>query len=255
MSLFRTAKIPGARNFLAILCLGLFAPWAHGQEYQPPSSPELYKAKESEQTYIKSTPELYESNGPRGVPLKFPSGLYLGFGLGFGQSRSAGGSGNPIPAYSGGGEIGYIAGTGSWSRFEAALEILTGKVGHSRADMPLNFGILAKIGHGYSLGDKFFGVWRLGAGMVQADYSAKLANGIKVRSPDAVLGTALQLSYIIAMPVTNTVSVTGGFEWTNLSFNVGSVIEESSTGNRQIDIDENVVINVPKILIGIRLGL
>jgi hypothetical protein len=211
---------------------------AQAQEYQPPSSP-----------------PLYESNGERGTPLQFPKGPYLGLGAGFGQSRSAGGSGNPIPAYSGSAEVGYVAGTGSWSRFEAGMEFFFGKVGHSRAEMPIGIGVIAKVGQGYSLGNKFFGVWRLGAGMVQAKYSGTTSNGLKATAPDPVLGTALQVSYLIVMPVSNFMSVVGGVEWTNMSFNISEAEVETSTGTSLIDIDENIVVNIPKIQVGIRFGI
>jgi hypothetical protein len=222
---------------LLILCAYIVGSEAQGQEYKPPSSP-----------------PLFESNGEVGTPLQFPKGPYVAVGAGFGQSRTAGGTGNPIPAYNASTEVGYVANTGSWSRFEAGAEFFFGKVGHSKADLPIGFGVIAKVGKGYSLGSKFFGVWRLGAGMVQAKYSGTTTSGQKVIARDPVLGTALQLSYLLVMPVTSFLSVVGGAEWTNMSFNI-SKADDAQTGNEVANIDENIVINDPKIQVGIRFGI
>jgi hypothetical protein len=178
--------------------------------------------------------------------------------MGFGQSRSAGGGANPIAAYTVGAEVGYVAGTGSWSRYEAALEFLTGKVGHSEASLPINYGFIAKIGSGYSLGHNIFGVWRIGAGMVGAKYSGTTGAGYEAFTDDTNLGTALQFSYLIEMPMNDVLTVVGGADWTNYSFNIAKAhVDNGLTNYKDINtsIDENIVVNVPKMVLGVRLGI
>ncbi|MEZ4743974.1 MAG: hypothetical protein R3B45_16255 [Bdellovibrionota bacterium] len=199
-----------------------------------------------------STPPLYESNGAPGTKLTHRSGLYVGGNLQFGQSRSAGGSANPIAAYIAGAEIGYVAGTGSWDRYEAAFEAFTGKVGHSEADMPINMGAMIKIGKAYSLGSNFWGVWGLGAGMAQIDYKTEIADR-DVEAVDPVLGLALQGAYSLVMPVGKYMSLNAGIRWTHMSFNIQK-LKDSETGTK-IDRDDNVIINMPAVQLGVRLGI
>jgi len=202
-----------------------------------------------------NTPPLYESNGAPGTPLKFRSGLYVGGNLGFGLSRNSGGDANSIPSYTAGGEIGYVAGTGSWSRFEVALEAMFGKVGHSRASLPIGGGAIIKIGRGYSLGNKFFGVWQLGAGLAQAKYSGTTSQGVDVTSVDPVVGTILRVGYSIVMPMGNFMSMIGGVSWTFMTFNITEGVLDDSSSDRAIDLDQQISLNIPAVQVGIRLGI
>ncbi len=201
-----------------------------------------------------SSPELYEKKGEVGEAPKYDSGFFIGTGAGFGQSRSTG-NGDPIASFNLGVDVGYAFHTGSWTRWEAGVESFFGKVGTSNADMPIGVGLLAKIGHGYSLGNKLFGVWKLGVGPAQARYEKELSDGTKVESTSAIWGTALQASYMFVFPMSSSFSVTGGFKWTHYSFNVDEVEIKSGGTTVKDTADEPVNLNVPEATIGLRLTL
>ena len=129
------------KRFLGGFFLVIYACSVHASEYTPPSSPELYDSSK--------TPELQKI-------VKNSTGVYGGLQLAVGQSRS--GDFNPITAFSGHIDLGYRKIINSWTLWEAGVEIMHGKAGHSQADMSLSWGGLVKLAYGYSLNQGINGI-------------------------------------------------------------------------------------------------
>jgi hypothetical protein len=228
-------------SFVGMALIVSLASWslaAANEAWQPPVSPDLY-------------------DRPSGVgqPPKFDSGFYVG-GLGsFGQSLSTG-PGSPLPSYRLSLDLGYTFSGSSWSRWEAGVETFFGRVGTSDVEIPIGVGFLAKIGHGYSLGNKLVGIWKLGVGPTLGRYEEELDDGATAKSLDSVWGTALQASYWLLFPASNSFAVIGGISWTHYAFNIDERERKTRDGTVARD-PKNIAVNlnVPEASIGIRFIL
>ncbi|MCX6127829.1 MAG: hypothetical protein NTX25_02045 [Proteobacteria bacterium] len=120
-------------------------------------------------------------------------GPYAGGQMVLGQGFKVG-KGSPGPAYLLGFDLGYGMKRDTWNRIELGLELDTGKAsftdalpeGDLKVDLDIDLVMMVKAGYGYSLGSNAFGVFRAGAGIVQASYNG--AKGV-----DGALPAALRL--------------------------------------------------------------
>ena len=87
------------------------------------------------------------------------SAVFLGAGVGFGQSRSTKSGTTPDIAFKAYFEPGYQRQLSTWSKMEFSGEVFFGSNGFRKsgdegykAKVPVGLGLLAKVGYGYSLG-------------------------------------------------------------------------------------------------------
>lgn len=178
--------------------------------------------------------------------------------VGFGQSYAAGG-GSPGLAYHLGVEGGYIVPRDSWARLEPSFEAFFGHVGYReggergfKTSIPIGLGLLAKIGYGYSLGHDTVVTWKIGAGMVNAKFSADAASGAKVTGQDSMWGPIGQLAVALTMPVSGNMDLSGGIKYSHIALDVGDVKVDYNGATVDQNLGEPINLNVPEIYIGLR---
>ena len=186
------------------------------------------------------------------------SGVYLEPGLAFGQSYTTEGDGSPILSYNLGVDAGYFMQTSSWRRLEAGGEFFTGKVGYRttsenglKVNMVIPMGIMAKMGYGYSLGSKLYGLWKVGIGPVNADFKAEGKNGVDYSAKNKLWGFGGKIALMLLMPVSDKFYFTTGLSFTRLTFDVGDL----ETGNTAVRYGKAVNLNVLEARLGMRLVL
>lgn len=182
------------------------------------------------------------------------SGMFVGGGLAFGQSRTTEGDGSPGLGYLLKLEPGYQLSTGSWSRVELSAELLTGKFNFrddEKVEMPVKLGFLAKVGYGYSLGNKLFGIARIGFGPVLASLESEIG-GVKVESDGDLSGIAALFAYDFVVPAGESLDFVGGIGILHTQFDLDKV--KDGSGNKQ-SVDKNVIVNMPHAQVGLRLRL
>ena len=241
---FRTIKtqlwlIQGLYVFAISFLVETWTPYAMSQTsdgYEPPN-----------------TPELYEKNpdGP-GQKVDYGSNFYLGFGLGLGQSQSNADKANPIASYNLDIEVGYQSKLQSSRLIESSITFFTGKAGHSRAEVDIGVGFLARLGYGYKIGNNLWGVWKAGGGLVSGMYEGKTADGFKVENEDSISGTMVQGGFYL-ISEQSALSYYGGLKWTYYNFGLSSATYTDASGQEQ-EIDENIGVSVPELEIGARLS-
>lgn len=184
------------------------------------------------------------------------SGMFIGAGLGFGQARSTEGDSSPGLGYLLKVEPGYQMNRGTWGRMEISGELMSGSMAFRTEDsnlgkvtIPVGFGLLAKIGYGYSLGDKMFGLARVGVGPVMAKVNVDVGN--TDYKSDTISGLAAQLGWLMIIPMGDTFDATGGISWTHFELSV----DEVENGNTKYDVDRTLIVNVPSVDVGIRIRL
>jgi hypothetical protein len=184
------------------------------------------------------------------------SGVFLDLGLGFGQVKSTEPSSTPGIATLFHIEPGYVMSRGSWSRVEASLQLLSGSLTINNDDdrggdgtFSIGLGAIAKFGMGYSLGKKLFGVWKVGVGPVMAN--AKFKTDGVTGTKDGLNGILYQVGYGLVMPMSDALDATGGFTWSQVQFNV----DEVDVDGTSYDLDQNFVLNIPQLELGIRLKI
>ena len=191
-----------------------------------------------------SSPELYDKEPVEGPVAKIRSKVYGGFNLGIGQSQSAA-QGGPKAAYIMGPKLGYNKTLSTWSLLDVDASLLTGEVGYSKANMHVNYGLMFRIGYGYSLGNHVFGIWKLGVGLCNADYTWNF-NGFKRKG---LMGTVFQGAFELLFPVSTAVAITGAAQWNRYVLDVGDV----SNGPTSLAINQTERLNVWLADVGVRL--
>ncbi|MBM4253632.1 MAG: hypothetical protein FJ146_16820 [Deltaproteobacteria bacterium] len=186
------------------------------------------------------TPDEVKTTGISANPAN-DSGLFVGAGARFGQSRSTDGGSSPGIGSLLFVEPGYQANTGSWSRFEISAELFTGSLdfrlpassalGGKSTLSGLNGGIF-KVGHGYSLGSQMFGVLKAGVGLASTVYEAE-AGATKVKS-DRTNGLAWTVGWQLVAPLTSRFDFTAGVDWTQFQFDVDFGNAGGSGSGRQV---------------------
>lgn len=226
--------------FLAGTIGGNLFAQSSGQDYRPPSSPELYDTSKPVQPAYEKYPPL----------LNHP---YVGLGLGFGQSDKTGRGGSPIAAWNVSAEAGYVKTLGTWSQIDAGVEVLGGRFGYSRADVSMTWGALAKLGYGYTISPSggVIGQVRLAAGLGQGNLSGEDSSGVSLESAQDFTITMYQLGFQIILPANASLDVIGGLLVTQNAFTLRDIEQQGDTTR----ISDGQVYNVIEARIGLRLRL
>jgi hypothetical protein len=188
-----------------------------------------------------------------------PGGLFVGAGLGFGQSYLTKGETSPGLAIDFSVEPGFVFKTGSWSRVEASAEVFFGRIGYrensgSKLKGSLStFGLLPKFGYGYSLGDGLSMVWGIGVGPALTKYEAS-GGGTKVESTSSAVGIAARLFGNVVVPMSDSMDVTAGLKFTHYAIDPGDV--KTTTGAVSTTASGDPInMNVPEVSLGLRLKM
>lgn len=177
------------------------------------------------------------------------SGGFIGGGLAFGQARTTEDDVNPGVALLLSVEPGYQVNRGSWNRLEFSGQIFAGRAEFGSSDLNIGLGMLAKVGYGYSLGDRLMAMFKFGAGPVLANFETKVGSE-KVKSDGMLMGLGLQLGWQMVFPMSDSLDLAGGLSWTHMQFNVDDVKDSSGT---KYAIDRQVIANVPALDLGLRV--
>lgn len=184
------------------------------------------------------------------------SGVFLGAGVGFGQARTTEEGNSPGTAYFLKLEPGYQVRRGTWSRLEVSAELYSGQLSFrtkedqlGKITAPVTMGLMLHFGYGYSLGQKAFGLLRLGVGTTMAKIKADVG-GEKYES-DSLSGVSGQIGWLMVAPMTDSLDVTGGISWTQTQFDVDTI----KAGSAEFDVDRTVIANVWAAELGLRLRI
>lgn len=163
-------------------------------------------------------------------------GPYAGAQFVLGQGQKVGNSASG-PAYLIGADVGYGIKRDTWNRIEIGLELDKGKAsftdkttaGDIKVNMDLDSVIMIKAGYGYSLGDSAFGVFRIGAGIVEASYDGKIG-GNKFDGGTSS-GVATMIGWDTIFPASPTLDFVFGasFRFFNFTF------DDLPDGNLQLN--------------------
>lgn len=182
------------------------------------------------------------------------SALFLGTGLTFGQTRSTERSSNPGVTYLLHLEPGYQVSTGSWNRLELSADFLYGQLSFrmnseklaGNLAVPIEFGMLAKLGYGYSLGSDIMAMARVGVGPVVGKVKGEV-DGTAVQTGTST-GIGAFLGWGMAMPIKGSWDLTGGASLTHVELDVGRLRGDGVSYN----YGRTVVVNVPALDLGLR---
>jgi hypothetical protein len=232
------------RNSLKVLCFSILlaASPGHGQSsanpgYMPPDSP-----------------ELYDSNRAPGQKVDYGSHFFAGIGGGFGQSQAS--QEGALSQGSGlvRAELGYVLNMRATTRVETTVSYFAGSIGHSRARMDMNMGLMIGLGYGYQIGNRLWGVVRAGAGYALADFSGKTKDGLQIKAKEPVTGPMGHLGYYAISEVGSELSFFGGLQWNYFSMSLidGSIVDEA--GGSQ-PISDNYGISMPGVEVGLRIAI
>ncbi len=177
------------------------------------------------------------------------SGAFIGGGLSFGSARTTEDGVSPGVAMLFSFEPGYQVNRGSWNRLEFSGQIFAGKAEFGKTDINVGLGVLAKLGYGYSLGDKLMSIWRVGAGPVMATFKNRDA-AESVESDGALMGLGLQGAWQLVFPMSDSLDLIGGLAWTHMQFNVDDV--KGSSGVKY-PYDQQVIANAQTVDLGLRV--
>ncbi len=199
-------------------------------------------------------PSQVDTTGESSNPAN-DSAFFVGTRLAFGQARPTEGDSSPGTAFVLGINPGFQFSSGSWNRIEVGVDVLVGSFSASYDEsflgdttVPLNLGLLAKAGYGYSLGNRMFAVMSAGVGPL---VSGKIKAEPGGRSADASGQTGLgaQLSWQAVAPLTDRLDFTGGITWLHAQFNIDDV--KDSTGTKY-KVDRQLIFNAPLAEAGVR---
>ncbi len=177
------------------------------------------------------------------------SGAFIGGGLSFGSARTTEDGVSPGLAMLFSFEPGYQVNRGSWNRLEFSGQIFAGKAEFGKTDINVGLGVLAKLGYGYSLGDKLMSIWRVGAGPVMATFKNRDA-AESVESDGALMGLGLQGAWQLVFPMNDSLDLIGGLAWTHMQFNVDDVKGSSGATYK---LDRQVIANAQTVDLGLRV--
>lgn len=196
-----------------------------------------------------------ELNNPDVSPnLANHSALFLGTGLTFGQTRSTERAASPGSTYLLHVEPGYQVSTGSWNRLELSADFFYGQLNFrmntEKLDgslaVPIEFGMLAKLGYGYSLGSDIMAMARVGVGPVVGKVKGEV-EGTAVQTGTST-GIGAFLGWGMAMPIKGSWDATGGVSLTHVELDVGRLRGDGVSYN----YGRTVVVNVPALDLGLR---
>lgn len=238
---FNRCSVPAVVFSFAVLCgfSNAGALWAAG--YESSDNDDMLQPGELDESEVL----------PNAANLTSP---FLGGGVTFGQARPTEGDSSPSLAYLLRFEPGYQVRTGSWNRLELSAEFLYGQLGfRTRTDrlqggvrIPIDFGMLAKLGYGYSLGSGLMAMAKVGVGPLVGRVEGSV-DDISVRS-SSTPGIGAQLGWLLALPLGDHVDATGGVSLTHMEFDVGRLKGDGISYN----YGRTVVANVPALDLGVR---
>jgi hypothetical protein len=177
------------------------------------------------------------------------SGAFIGGGLSFGSARTTRDGVSPGVAMLFSFEPGYQVNRGSWNRLEFSGQIFAGKAEFGKNDVNIGLGVLAKLGYGYSLGDKLMSVFRVGAGPVMATFKSRDATE-SVESDGTLMGLGVQGAWQIVFPMNDSLDLIGGLAWNHMQFNVDDVKGSSGATYKY---DQQVIANAQTVDLGLRV--
>ena len=246
------------RSFLAAFALLAMTLGSAGAR----ASDEGGQDSSAETTETTPTPGFVRPVDPDIVRPEANTGAYLGATVGFGQGRTTDG-GSPGMAFRMGFEPGYQMQMGHWSRLEMGAEVFFGRVAFRsgsgddsfKANMPIGLGLMPKIGYGYSLGSKLYGVWRLGVGPVMAKFSGERNDGAELEAADTLWGLAGQLSVHLVLPATESLNFIAGAELNHYQFDLGKLDVTADDGTRSRMNGRSLNVNAPSAVLGMRFVL
>lgn len=202
------------------------------EEYTPPTSPPLYVKEDL------TPPKAAKSSGLFGdAAIRFGSASQDEFGAGAVREFSL--------------RVGYFRNLVGWARFEPSFQIFTSNISFSGAELDCDYGFLAKVGYGRSLGSGLWGVTHFGAGLLSSNFSfAGDKNSKGYRTLDASWGSLLRLGYDISLPSDGRWVFSGGFVYDQYIVSVGEVVYESDSKLRE-NINKSINIRSLSAKIGV----
>jgi len=201
------------------------------------------------------TQELYDSSKPKGRPIEFPSSANFGAFVSFGQSDSQKADENPKAAWLSGASFTYLNAIQTWSRFELGADIFTGQLGHSRAEIPLKQGFLARIGYGYGISGNLFGTIRLGAGLASVQYDGRNSAGDEIKTSEAATATVLYAGWHLTLPAGESLSLDFGPDWSKTDFSLGKSTITTGGNTTKINSNDRQTISTLSLQLGARLKI
>ena len=145
---------------------------------------------------------------------KNEGGLFASAGLNLGQSTLAGGDDTPEAVMGFGAEIGYVVKRDTWGRLEFGLAVDSTDLAFKTKDSPatkVEFSafpqLLIKAGYGYSLGSHAFGLFRVGVGIGNGEFSS--TNSGVTSSSDAS-STITMLAWDAVFPASDSMDLVIG---------------------------------------------
>jgi hypothetical protein len=225
-------------SLLSIAATSAFAQTEESENIDPPAPKRSDSMKPSE---LQMTGE---SSNPSN-----DSGAFIGGGLSFGSARTTRDGVSPGVAMLFSFEPGYQINRGSWNRLELSSQIFAGKAEFGKSDINVGLGVLAKLGFGYSLGDKLMSVFRIGAGPVMATFKSR-ENGESVESDGTLMGLGLQGAWQIVFPMNNSLDLVGGIALNHMQFNVDDV---KGSNGATYKLDQQVIANTQMVDMGLRI--
>ena len=187
------------------------------------------------------------------------TGLYLQGGANFGQTVSTDPEANGNFGWLTEAGFGFQINKDSWSRLEAGATAFTGHLGFEvsdptggQVDLNLNYGVLATLGYGYSLGHRVFGIARFGVGAVRGTLSAN-PNDLTVESKEPANGLAARLGWDLILPIAQRLDVVGhiGVDHFQLDFDR----LETAEGTAVTSVNQRIIANLPQLGLGLRWRL
>jgi len=177
------------------------------------------------------------------------NGAFIGGGLAFGSARTTEKGVSPGVAMLFSFEPGYQVNRGSWNRLEFSGQIFAGQAEFGKTDINVGLGLLAKLGYGYSLGDKLMAMFRVGAGPVLATFKNR-DNAESIESDGTLMGLGLQGAWQLVFPMSDALDLVGGLSWTHMQFNVDDV---KGSGGEKYSLDRQVIANTQTLDLGLRV--
>lgn len=184
------------------------------------------------------------------------SGVFVGGGVSFGQASPTD-AGSPGLASLFHIVPGYQVARGSWGRIEFGADVFSGKLSLRHANnsaetggkisLPIGLGFVPQFGYGYSLGEKMFGVLRVGVGPVMA----KMELG-DLKSSGSLSGLSGMLGWDLIAPVADRIDFTAGLAWSHWQFDIDQL--DAPDGSK-IKYNRALQVNSNEVKLGLRWRL
>ncbi|MDA9951273.1 porin family protein [Oligoflexaceae bacterium] len=186
-----------------------------------------------------------------------PGGVFVKGLFAVGQSDPAGDS-TPGVGYQVGGELGYGFSSGYWKRMEVGLELTTGQLeyklkndaGGAKVKVEVPVAMMVRFGLGSVMGKGGLLTWNVAVGNYLAKYSQTF-NGQDFKASASSPSIAWRLGANFLMPMSEVLQFEAGFQHTQVTVNEDSL----KVDGINIDADVSDIINIPQIMVGVRLAI